>query len=1269
MATSYQDITLIDCNRLNSVEYLGGNTTSKALWTNLVGSGLRVNPGDIVSVHNSFISETGSTSGIEFNSLFLENKTITYTKLTPINYLKSQDSASFRNEKQLGYERVKVENFSEEVAVRQNKCNIQYNYYKTANGENYYNLPRRFCMFDDDPKKSWRGIDQDNMGKAYQNVALISEVGASYLANSTEQFFHCDADYFWYQNGSGIVIPPAATTANASLNFLKMRNDNSRFKIFINKETQYGYQSDATTLGELGNLTYTNKWSPAYYEYLEYIENLEIDIPTGFSSEEAIAENITNTLRKVSQPKVNKYIGLSDETIPQIQETLMKDLSLSLELNTNTYKTFWAAGQRISNSAVWEGWNNAVRQNRNFGTNPANDDKTGKVNNYLSGYQYIGVKRPELFLRNREFCKTYGFNKRPTGTDGNLNNASILFSKDLDEANFLNSNNFTEDGNFHIIKTQMLWSNVSKQKALSEIFKEQGNHPELMINRYNQYFGFTNVSNSRFLHLNILCNASRSDTNADGGADIEENIIGWDYMTLGAQDPASSNSSNASMENLNSTPLFIDYNPVYENSLTDGYSWEDGYRFGYLKKWIAGDDDGLITGQEYCAFTTAHFGIGLNNTDVNANYTSIPRPYFALNTSRLSDGQHIANFDVAVGSALTLMSGFNSFLFQNGITGGTASPHAQFGAGQIAPSGTGFTSTDGFISNAEPKPTRRYVQFSGTGIRFIRTKNISEFLKTGQNIKIFFIQGNSNNGGENPDLNEDLDLIISNSGLGQLSSDRISSGAEFFTGRTFVEFNHTITALEAATGAYITIQQSSNSGGSFDNYGVKYLELSYGDGYIIDSDTGMGIDVHFNAYGNQCIGLMDGYLKSNFNETSYNTMNTVLYNASVNASATSEFSNIQNYKYVNKIYLGANNPSLDFNANSGRFFIENLHTAEKVQNELDAGGIKYGPDSTSKGEGIPVAEAPTAGLDVYKINKRLFDNNFTPTMLPYLDNNSSQRLLEGLGATGRGVGFIETFNLNPNLEPWTIFDQLSGIIIKDFGYSESQWNNGIWGILGFSYDSFNSVRNSTNDLTTRIGNDNKENLPYAITNSAITSKQVLDFTTNVFGAGKYTLQVPITQQFHAQANDVVGAEHYFFPQKALIESFPAITENASSIQLVAKNLPKKIKNGYYIIRSNILDGTTYSGGQSGQSYPIVSIVDKNNFNSDFFVGQSSDLRFTFNKATTITSIVSSIHQPDQSLSDVDSSSAVIYRIERTIPVVYDIVSEILNEEKTDKKKK
>ena len=397
-------------------------------------------------------------------------------------------------------------------------------------------------------------------------------------------------------------------------------------------------------------------------------------------------------------------------------------------------------------------------------------------------------------------------------------------------------------------------------------------------------------------------------------------------------------------------------------------------------------------------------------------------------------------------------------------------------------------------------------------------------------------------------------------------------------------------------------------------------------------------------------------------------MNTVLYNASL---ATGPFENkslSKNYEYVNKIYLGADQPALEFNSQSGRFQFSSLHTAERVQNKYNAGGLENEEPKSPAVAGIFVPPFNTAGLEVYKINKRLLDNNFTPTMLPYTDNNTSIRL-DAITPI-RNIGFIDVFNLNTNLQAWNIFDQLSGIIIKDFGYSESSWGDGIWGILGFDYNSFNSVRNSTNDLTTRVGTDNKENLPYAFTNAAVESKQVLDFPTNAFGEGKYTLQVPITMSFNCIAKTVnISQDKFYFTKEALIESFPAITENASSIKLVAKNLPKKIKNGYYIIRSNILDATTYAGGQSGQSYPIVAVVDKNNFNSDFFVGGESSLRFTFNKETTITSIQTSIHNPDQTLSDVDSSSAIIYKIERSMPENFDIVSQILNEEKDKNKKK
>ena len=1248
------EITLIDCNRLNSVEFNGGNKSSKALWNNLVGSGLKVEPGDTVSVHNSFISETGSTSGIEFNDTFLETRSITYTKLTPALYLENSSSkyntADFINKKPLGYERVTASNVTESVQVRQNECNILYNYYKTSNGENYFNLPRRFCMKNACAISSWAGLDNEDEGKAYQNVALISSVGASFLPDSTEQMFHVNADYFWFQNGRSPVRTAPPGPSNASYNFLKMRNDNSRFKIFVNVDTRYGEQSDAyPEMPENEKLIAYNKWSPAYYEYLEYIENLKISIPRGFSSEQAIAQTITNKLKTVSQPKVNKYISLSASAIPQITaDKLSKDLALSLELNTNTYKTFWANGLRLSNSSIWTEWNGCVRYNTEInlgaGDNPPSND-------YLSGFQYIGVKRPELFLRGRDFCKTYG--------SANLNNAVISLGQDLKQDNFLNSALWTNNGSNHVIKTGMKWDDIEKQRSISKIFNEQGNHPELFENRFNQYYNFTNENNSRFLHMNILCNASRN-----GSGHMTENIIGWDYMTTGA---GALSASNFGVENLNTAPLFIDYNPKYKDIVTDGNSWEEGYRFGFLKKYIAdGSVAGITNGSAYCSFSTAHFGIGNGSTEIDNNYTSIPRPYFFLNTSDTVEETQEEDFSVASGTNTTVLAGFNSNLFLNGVSGSILPVQISGGAG-VASSGLGTGAYSGFLSNAVPLATPKYFHFTGSNFRFLRTRDISTILSSAVSVRISWIKGNSNNGGETADLNENLDMVIENVALGTVSTTNIAlGGGTPYPDNVFTTTTINLSAADRATGAHIKFIQTASSQSNFDVYGIKNILITYGDQPIIRVDTYLGWDVHFNAYGNQCIGLLDGYLEQNWDGTSFNKMNKTLYNAST-------YDSIENFKYVNKIYLGANNPSLEFDTDSGRFQLTDLHTSEKVQNKFNAGGIVGDADADPVVLPTEVAESPNAGTDVYKVNKRLFDNNFTPTMMPYSVNNSSIRLLNNQGGAKRTIGGVTVYNLNPNFEGWNIYDQLCGIIIKDFGYSSSTWGDGIWGILGFTYEAFNSVRDSTNDLTTRIGTDNKENLPYALTNAEVSSKQVLDFATNVWGTGKYTLQVPITQQFHTLITAAAGGAGSTEPtqrwltQNQFLNAYPAITEAATSIKLVAKNLPKKIKNGYYIVRSDILDGTTYSGGESGQKYPIVAVVDKNNFNSDFFVGGESSLSFTFNKTQTITKIRTSIHQPNQTLSDVDSSSAIIYKITRRVPENYDIVSQILNEGKKTKK--
>jgi hypothetical protein len=409
----------------------------------------------------------------------------------------------------------------------------------------------------------------------------------------------------------------------------------------------------------------------------------------------------------------------------------------------------------------------------------------------------------------------------------------------------------------------------------------------------------------------------------------------------------------------------------------------------------------------------------------------------------------------------------------------------------------------------------------------------------------------------------------------------------------------------------------------------------------------MGWDVHFNSYGNVCIGLTDGYVDKARKENA--TADTIEIRRQLPTGFKT--SDEDSYLYVQKIYLGANEPKLEYNNTSNRFEISDLHTAERIQNRFDAGGVA----TTSKHTEQIVPEFSTSGDKVYKINKRLFDTNWTTAMMPYAANR-----ITDLGVQGQDY---QIDFLNPNLSPWTIYDQLTGIMIKDFGYSQNKWNSGFWGRLGFEYNQFNASRNSINDLTNRIGNSNKNALPYAITNANVGQTATMDFVTNIFGAGLYSLQLPITMSFNA--SNTGANQNLYFRDALFFEQFPAISENAISVKLTAPNLPKKLINPYFCIRSDILDSSDYIGGaDSGELYPVIAVVPKISDYPDFFVNTSPDMEFVFTKPKTITSITTSIHDPSQALSQVNDSSAVIYKITKQIPDTrFNIVQQILNENK------
>ena len=147
---------------------------------------------------------------------------------------------------------------------------------------------------------------------------------------------------------------------------------------------------------------------------------------------------------------------------------------------------------------------------------------------------------------------------------------------------------------------------------------------------------------------------------------------------------------------------------------------------------------------------------------------------------------------------------------------------------------------------------------------------------------------------------------------------------------------------------------------------------------------------------------------------------------------------------------------------------------------------------------------------------------------------------------------------------------------------------------------------------------------------------------NQFGALYYTTQLPSSSTLIDQ------------------DFLPAITNNAFSIRLSAVNLPRKMLRPYYCIRSDIIDSPHYIGGEnSNNRLGVVSVCDKQYSGGDFYFSEGGDFVFTITKDKTITNITTSIHDPDQSFSRVNSDSAVIYKIESQIVNETDLAQQIL----------
>ena len=412
----------------------------------------------------------------------------------------------------------------------------------------------------------------------------------------------------------------------------------------------------------------------------------------------------------------------------------------------------------------------------------------------------------------------------------------------------------------------------------------------------------------------------------------------------------------------------------------------------------------------------------------------------------------------------------------------------------------------------------------------------------------------------------------------------------------------------------------------------------------------VGWDWHFSAYGNSTIQGFSGY---NFSSPDgqwapgvKNKIDQYPNFYSETAQSTTQSETFLS-KELTSTYIGAKNCACSYDTTTNKFGFQYLHTAENIGNTYNAGSTNQSASGTSNTNPI----ITDADEEVYKINKRPKLNTYCPNMKPY--QLSVPTILGNVsGSTLKSLWEYP----NQNIQPWKVYDAHSGVFMDFKGaYPEDIFKDGLLGIMGFTYDQFNSP---VADRQARVGYDNISDLgEYITTNSQIVSTDTTNFMVNPYGAVMYSTQIPTSYLVNTMTNSTTLGKP--------LEYLPVISEQTQSITIEGVELPRTMLRPYYCIRSDIIGQSNYVGGRgSGLRYPIISVINKINSDKDFVQLSGGDMTMTITKQIRLTDITTSITDPNGTLANLDDGSCVIYRIEKDDNTArFDIVDQILNKNK------
>ena len=175
-----------------------------------------------------------------------------------------------------------------------------------------------------------------------------------------------------------------------------------------------------------------------------------------------------------------------------------------------------------------------------------------------------------------------------------------------------------------------------------------------------------------------------------------------------------------------------------------------------------------------------------------------------------------------LGTSFTGSQFFNSSSAGNGVS--------------VVANGTGTGTAGGFNAGGN------YIRFGGTGTTGTRPlTTVPLNLASATSVTISAISGNNTNGGEVPDSGESLGLYYSLNGVAYTLVDLLMApgNPSYPLSPTFSNFVEVLPPAAKTSSTYLQIRQASNSGPTFDTYGVRQITITYpgGGGSVGVSDS------------------------------------------------------------------------------------------------------------------------------------------------------------------------------------------------------------------------------------------------------------------------------------------------------------------------------------------------------------------------------------------------------------------------------------------------